>query len=115
MHLKLLEDYIAELATKGLDGGEDFQETDEIVRRLMDILIVEESRIPDFIIDGDHIYDYDYESYHYEGNSNSVTINAEEIMKKTIWTIITVVVAGFTGLAGFLYGFFTAPEKTHRR
>lgn len=115
MHLQLLEDYIAELATEALEGGQEFQETDEIVRRLIDILIIEESRIPDFIIDGDHLDDYDLELYDFESEERPSRLNPEETMKKTIWTMITVVVAGFTGLIGFLYGFFTAPEKVYKK
>jgi hypothetical protein len=115
MHLQLLEDYIAELATGRLDEGEEFQQTDEIVRRLMDILIVEESRIPDFIIDGDHIYDYDSESNDMVIALHDDFFYVEEIMKKMIWTMVTVVIAGFTGLIGFLYGFFTAPERVIKR
>lgn len=115
MHLQYLEDYIAELATKGLDGGEAFQETDEIVRRLMDILIAEESRIPDFIIDGDHLYDYDIEDDDIFSAPEEFFPNTEEVMKRAIWTMATVVIAGFSGLIGFLYGFFTAPEKVYKR
>lgn len=53
MHLKLLEDYIAELAQWRIDNRHEFVETSDVISRLMDILIEEERRIPDFIIDGD--------------------------------------------------------------
>lgn len=114
MHLSTLEDYIAELANDSLEGRNEFQSTDEVVRRLMDILIVEESRIPDFIIDGDHIYDYDLEiddEYVYVPVIRNDFARMEELMKKLIWAIATT----FVGITCFLYGFFTAPEKVVKK
>lgn len=114
MHLRELENYIAELASKTLESNGAFEDTEEIVRRLMDILIIEESRIPDFVIDGDSIYNYDEEECYFCIDSTE-SVCVEDIMKKTIWTMATIIVAGFTGLIGFLYGFFTAPEKGYRK
>lgn len=53
MHLRILEDYIADLLKKKIDGGSEFIETSEVISKLMDIIIEEERRIPDFVIDGD--------------------------------------------------------------
>jgi len=114
MHLRALEDYIAELASDSIDGRSEFQSTDEIVRRLMDIIILEESRIPDFIIDGDHIYDYDSEidnEYIFVPTTKNDFLRVEEFMKRLIWAMTTV----FVGITCFLYGFFTAPEKVVKK
>ena len=114
MHLRVLEDYIAELASDSIDGRSEFQSTDEIVRRLMDIIILEESRIPDFLIDGDHIYDYDSEidnEYIFVPATKSDFLKMEEFMKKLIWVAATALV----GIACFFYGFFTAPERVVRK
>ena len=114
MHLSVLEDYIAELANHTLEGTSEFQSIDEIVRRLMDILIVEESRIPDFLIDGDHIYDYDSEidnEYIFVPAAKSDFLKMEEFMKKLIWVAATALV----GITCFFYGFFTAPERVVRK
>jgi hypothetical protein len=114
MHLRVLEDYIAELASDSIDGRSEFQSTDEIVRRLMDIIILEESRIPDFLIDGDHIYDYDSEidnEYIFVPATKSDFLKMEEFMKKLIWVAATALV----GITCFFYGFFTAPERVVRK
>jgi len=114
MHLSALEDYIAELANHSLEGTSEFQSNDEIVRRLMDILIVEESRIPDFIINGDHLYDYDSELDNEDFFVPVIKedfLPMEEIMKKFIWVMMTT----FVGIICFFYGFFSAPERVIRK
>jgi hypothetical protein len=114
MHLSALEDYIAELANHSLEGTSEFQSNDEIVRRLMDILIVEESRIPDFIINGDHFYDYDTELDNEDFFVPAIKedfLRMEEIVKKLIWVMMTT----FVGITCFLYGFFSAPQKVIKK
>lgn len=114
MHLSVLEDYIAELANHTLEGTSEFESIDEIVRRLMDILIVEESRIPDFVINGDHFYDYDTELDDEDFFVPAIKedfLRMEKIMKKLIWVMMTT----FVGITCFLYGFFTAPQKVIKK
>lgn len=53
MHLRILEDYIADLLKQKIDGRSEFIETSEVISKLMDIIIEEERRIPDFVGDGD--------------------------------------------------------------
>ena len=114
MHLSVLEDYIAELANHTLEGTSEFESIDEIVRRLMDILIVEESRIPDFVINGDHFYDYDTELDDEDFFVPAIKedfLRMEKIMKKLIWVMMTT----FVGIICFFYGFFSAPERVIRK
>ena len=55
MHLQILEDYIAELLEARIENRHEFVETSSVISRLMDIIIEEERRIPDFVIDGDRL------------------------------------------------------------
>lgn len=53
MHLKILEDYIAELLKSQIEDRSEFIDRSSVISRLMDIIIEEERRIPDFVVDGD--------------------------------------------------------------
>lgn len=55
MHLQILEDYIAELAKLRFENRHEFIETSQVIARLMDIIIEEERRIPDFVVGGDRM------------------------------------------------------------
>lgn len=55
MHLQILEDYIAELLEARIENRHEFVETSSVISRLMDIIIEEERRIPDFVVDGDRL------------------------------------------------------------
>jgi len=101
MHLSILEDYISELSLITLDEPHHTSDTSEICNNLWEILIAEEKRIPDFVVDGDQI-----------SLDNSVKIGKvgyknKEVgeVKKLAWLMATV----FIGVVGFLFGFFTAP------
>jgi hypothetical protein len=101
MHLSLLEDYISELSMVTLDDPDYAVYASDVCTTLWEILIIEEKRIPDFIIDGDKIA--------IDNHSQTLILkeNSEEVgeMKKLMWLGVTV----FVGLFSFLYGFFIAP------
>ena len=107
MHLKHLEDYVVELASTTLENTGEFTSTGEVVSRLMEILVLEESLIPDFVVNGDSVSEFEGSFFgvnEYDANLHRKSADGEK-MKTLAWLGIAVI----TGVVGFLVGFFTAP------
>jgi hypothetical protein len=96
MYLKHLEDYVVELASTSLESTGEFTNTSEVVSRLMEIIVLEESLIPDFVINGDSESDFE-----------DMFFGPDELETMKILALLGVAV--ITGLVGFLVGFFVAP------
>lgn len=105
MHLAILEDYICKLMDQSLDKPHARRRLDVMCGELMDILLLQEQVIPDFVIDGDsktiNIYG--------ENPKLSDLLNHQGQrrfkMKKLVWLGLA---AAFGGVC-FLIGFFVAP------
>jgi len=107
MYLKHLEDYVVELASTSLDTRGEFVNTGEVVSRLMDIIVIEEKLMPDIVVDGDNLDDFNNRYFsinEYAGNISENTINGD-VMKSLAWLAGTLIVGGIC----FLVGFFVAP------
>ena len=107
MYLKHLEDYVVELASTTLENTGEFTSTGEVVSRLMEILVLEESLIPDFVINGNSASEFEdlfFGVDEYDANLHKKSADGEK-MKILAWLGIAVI----TGVVGFLIGFFTAP------
>ena len=107
MYLKHLEDYVVELASTSLENTGEFTSTGEVVSRLMEIIVMEESLIPDFVINGDSSSEFEdlfFGVDEYDANLHRKSEDGEK-MKVLAW----LGVAATTGMVGFLIGFFSAP------
>lgn len=123
MHLKRLENYIVQLGIRRVNSSTSvFIDSDEVIKDLMEILIHEESLIPDFVVDGDtltdpgyyqsvddfDIYDYELENdddqfFGSDTNENYLRQYGDR-MKKLALVLLGVCI----GLTGFIVGFFVA-------
>lgn len=107
MHLKHLEDYVVELASSNLDNTGEFISTSDVVSRLMEIIVIEEQLIPDFIVDGDSIHRFEEDFFFVDDYSDNLQGNSTNggKMKLMAWLGGTILV----GAICFLIGFFVAP------
>ena len=135
MHLKILEDYIAELAKARFDNRHEYIESSAVIARLMDIIIEEERRIPDFVVQGDHCEEDDFWGLwddddfdlppDFEGEDRPIddpglervgvtfslvgivkdSDSRRQAMRSFKWTMTVILV----GLIGFAVGLMTAP------
>jgi hypothetical protein len=107
MYLKHLEDYVVELASTTLENTGEFTSTGEVVSRLMEILVLEESLIPDFVVNGDSVSEFEDSFFgvnEYDANLHNKSAEGEK-MKTLAWLGIALI----TGAVGFIIGFLTAP------
>lgn len=105
MHLAILEDYICDLMDQSLEKPHARRRLDIMCGELMDILLLQEQVIPDFVVDGDsktvNIYGENLKSTVLSGHQEQRRFE----MKKLIWLGVTVAISGVC----FLIGFFVAP------
>lgn len=107
MYLRHLEDYVVELASTTLENTGEFTSTGEVVSRLMEILVLEESLIPDFVVNGDSVSEFEGSFFgvnEYDANLHKKSAEGEK-MKVVAW----LGVAALTGAVGFIIGFLAAP------
>lgn len=107
MYLKHLEDYVVELASTSLESTGEFTNTGEVVSRLMQIIVLEESLIPDFVINGDSVSEF--EGLFFGVNEYDANLHKKSRDGGTMKILAWLGVAAITGLVGFLVGFFVAP------
>ena len=107
MHLRHLEDYVVELASKNIDSTAEFVSIDDVVSRLMQIIVIEERLIPDFVIDGDTLSHFEDDFFGIDEYSANLPKNENDggNMKILSWFCGTLVI----GAICFLIGFFVAP------
>jgi len=107
MYLKHLEDYVVELASTSLESTGEFTNTSEVVSRLMEIIVLEESLIPDFVINGDS--ESDFEDMFFGPDELDDNLRKKSAYGEMMKILALLGVAVITGLVGFLVGFFVAP------
>jgi len=107
MHLRHLEDYVVELASSNLDNTGEFISTSDVVSRLMEIIVIEEQLIPDFVVDGDSFHKFEDDYFGINAYSDNLPERNEtgDKMKLIAWLGGTILVGGIC----FLIGFFVAP------
>lgn len=105
VHLSILEDYICKLMDESLEKPRARRRVDVMCGELMDVLLLQEQLIPDFVVDGDS---KTINIYGDSGTSQNLGHNWKErsvLMKKIAWLGATALVSGIC----FLIGFFVAP------
>lgn len=107
MHLKYLEDYVVELASRNLDNTGEFISTGDVVSRLMEIIVIEERLIPDFVVDGDSLNTFEDDFFNIDKDPDSLSVEQIDggAMKLLAWIGSTIII----GAICFLIGFFVAP------
>lgn len=107
MYLRHLEDYVVELASTTLENTGEFVSTGEVVSRLMEIIVIEESLVPDFVIDGDSVPEF--ESLFFDVNEHHANIHRKSTNGEKMKLLACLIVALVTGAVGFIIGFLVAP------
>lgn len=111
MYLQHLENYIVKLGIDRVSNNSSaFLDADVVIGDLMNILLEEESLIPDFVVSGDSPQDPDgylesYRDFFVDYSDEEQIQEMGDSMKKMMWLML----AASFGLIGFLFGFFTAP------
>lgn len=117
MYLQKLEDYIVELGMMSVDGeGGAFVDVDEVILNLMDILIVEESLIPDFVVSGNSgdgfiepVDDDEFDMSYFCDDFTYWEENTKKLGDAMLKAISRVSFVLTVALIAYLFGFFTAP------
>lgn len=122
MYLRHLEDYIVKLGMLRVEQREGAMiAVDDVMGDLMEILIEEESLIPDMCVDGDSRYHefsdvgfVDFEDSEFDdffGESSDVYADDFKQQEKILMRLMFLLACGVVvGLIGYLIGFFTAPQ-----
>lgn len=122
MHLQRLENYIVELGMLRVEQREGAMiDVDDVISDLMEILIEEESLIPDISVDGDsRSYEFsdvgfvNFEDDSFDtffGESSDVYNDDFKQQEKLLMRVMFLLACGVAiGLVGYLIGFFTAPQ-----